>query len=115
MLTVDRFKANDIANMMDSDKRSGSGEDDSGSAGSSSEHEMDGATMHPTGYSRPSMRGLQQVVGQGWIIQRARDMCSFTHDKYRQAATHMAGQLPDITIMRMCLKVCVHKLPLTSF
>lgn len=102
------FKANDVANMMDSEKRNRSDEDESGSAGSSSDHEADGGAVHPTGYSRPSMRGLQQVVGQGWIIPRARDMCSFTHDKYRQAATHMAGQLPDITIMRMCLKIATY-------
>lgn len=58
-----------------------------------------------TGYSKPSMRGLQQVLAQGWLIQRARDMCSFTHDKYRQAAIHMASQQPDIVIMKMCLRV----------
>jgi hypothetical protein len=58
-----------------------------------------------TGYSKPSMRGLQQVLAQGWLIQRARDMCSFTHDKYRQAAAHMASQQPDIVIMKMCLRV----------
>lgn len=59
----------------------------------------------PNGYSRPSMRGLQQALSQGWLLQRARDMCSFTHDKYRQAATHMASQQPDIVVMRMCLTV----------
>lgn len=56
-------------------------------------------------YSKPSMRGLQHALAQGWLVQRARDMCSFTHDRYRQAATHMAGQLPDIVVMRMCLRV----------
>ena len=56
-------------------------------------------------YSKPSMRGLQQVLAQGWLVQRARDMCSFMHDRYRQAAIHMASQLPDITVMKMCLRV----------
>ena len=56
-------------------------------------------------YSKPSMRGLQQVLAQGWLVQRARDMCSFMHDRYRQAAIYMASQLPDITVMKMCLRV----------
>lgn len=67
--------------------------------------ELEDAVLTAVGYGRASMRGLQQVLAQGWLIQRARDMCSFTHDKYRQAATHMASQLPDIVVMRMCLKV----------
>jgi hypothetical protein len=115
-LTVERrFKTTDVANMMDSDaNRTNDAEDDASgtprgpaSQESSSEPDHDIGDVLPTtiGYSRASMRGLQQVLAQGWLIQRARDMCSFTHDKYRQAATHMASQLPDIVIMRMCLKV----------
>jgi len=106
-----RFKTTDVANMMDSDaNHTEDAEDDAGGtpasqdSNSEPDHDID---LLPTtiGYSRASMRGLQQVLAQGWLIQRARDMCSFTHDKYRQAATHMASQLPDIVIMRMCLKV----------
>ncbi len=33
-----------------------------------------------------SMRGLQLALTEGWLITRARDMCSFAHDRYRQAA-----------------------------
>ena len=56
-------------------------------------------------YSKSSMWGLQQVLAQGWLVRRARDMCSFMHDRYRQAAIHMASQLPDIIVMKMCLRV----------
>ena len=108
------FKTTDVANMMDSDLNQADDADlDTGSAKGTAEHESNYSAEHDAedvlltavGYSRPSMRGLQQVLAQGWLIQRARDMCSFTHDKYRQAATHMASQQPDIVIMRMCLKV----------
>lgn len=116
MLTAERrFKTTDVANMMDSDaNHTEDAEDDAsgtppGPASQESNSEPDhhiGDVLPTTiGYSRASMRGLQQALAQGWLIQRARDMCSFTHDKYRQAATHMASQLPDIVIMRMCLKV----------
>jgi hypothetical protein len=108
-----RFKTTDVANMMDSDANHAEDtEDDTsgtprGPTSQESISEPDIGDVLPTtiGYSRASMRGLQQALAQGWLIQRARDMCSFTHDKYRQAATHMASQLPDIVIMRMCLKV----------
>jgi len=56
-------------------------------------------------YSKASMRGLQQMLAKGWLVQRARDMCSFMHNRYQQAAIHMAGQLPDIAIMKMCWRV----------
>ena len=31
-------------------------------------------------YGKVIMRGLQQVLAQGWLVQHARDMCSFMHD-----------------------------------
>jgi len=74
---------------------------------SESEHEIADIVPAAVSFNRASVRGLQQVLAQGWLIQRARDMCSFTHDKYRQAVTHMATQLPDIMIMQMCLRVCL--------
>ncbi|KAF7324347.1 Histidine kinase [Mycena venus] len=40
----------------------------------------------PMGNASASMRGLQKAIDEGWVIQRARDMCSFAHDRYRQAA-----------------------------
>lgn len=78
-----------------------------GSSAASEINESSGIDVVPPmiGYSKPSLRGLQQALAQGWLIQRARDMCSFTHDKYRQAATHMASQQPDIVVMKMCLAV----------
>lgn len=75
------------------------------STSSNSEHEQEVIGIMPA--TRASMRGLQQALAEGWLIQRARDMCSFTHDKYRQAATHMASLLPDIAVMKMCLKVSI--------
>lgn len=55
--------------------------------------------------SRGSMRGLQSAIQEGWLIQRGRDMCSFAHDRYRQAAQSEAMSLPDITIQKMSFRV----------
>ena len=53
-----------------------------------------------------AMRGLQLAVTEGWLITRARDMCSFAHDRYRQAAQAEAANLAPETIARMSFRVC---------
>jgi hypothetical protein len=115
-----RFRINDIATMVDWDeggnpddldliqqlgKRKSASSSSSSSSSLLSSKAVERAPSAEMAYSKPSMRGLQQVLAQGWLVQRARDMCSFMHDRYRQAAIHMASQLPDITLMRMCLRV----------
>lgn len=54
---------------------------------------------------RGSMRGLQFALSEGWLIQRAREMCSFAHDRYRQAAQFVASTLPEDHIARMSFRV----------
>jgi hypothetical protein len=109
LISEHSFKTTDVANMMDSQAEDAEEDarDTPASHESSSEPDRDAGDIVSTtvGYSRASIRGLQQVLAQGWLIPRARDMCGFTHDKYRQAATHMASQLPDLDVMHMCLKV----------
>lgn len=58
-----------------------------------------------TSNSRASMRGLQLALQEGWLVQRAREMCSWTHDRYRQAAQAEADALSPITISKMSLRV----------
>ena len=58
-----------------------------------------------SGGSRDSIRGLQTALVEGWVIQRARDMCSFAHDRYRQAAQAEANNLPAEVIAKMSLRV----------
>jgi hypothetical protein len=53
------------------------------------------------------MRGLQIAIAEGWLVQRARDMCSFAHDRYRQAAEAEALSLPDDLIAKMSFRVRV--------
>jgi hypothetical protein len=53
-----------------------------------------------------AMRGLQLAVTEGWLITRARDMCSFAHDRYRQAAQAEAANLAPDTTAKMSLRVC---------
>ncbi|KAJ7459518.1 hypothetical protein B0H11DRAFT_2060049, partial [Mycena galericulata] len=52
-----------------------------------------------------SIRGLQTVLEEGWIIQRACDMCSFAHDRYRQAAQTEAASLPEDLVAKMSLRI----------
>ena len=52
-----------------------------------------------------SMRGLQLALTEGWLITRARDMCSFAHDRYRQAAQAEADHLPQEAIAKMSFRV----------
>ena len=57
-----------------------------------------------------SMRGLQLAVAEGWLITRARDMCSFSHDRYRQAAQAEAENLPKDIAAKMSFRVSGHRL-----
>ncbi len=89
-------------------------------SGSSSEDEVDQkwnlrkAVTHlkdtSSNITRSSMRGLQLALSEGWLIQRARDMCSFSHDRYRQAVQAEVELLPDDTIAKMSFRVRSHKL-----
>ena len=55
--------------------------------------------------TRRSIRGLQTAIAEGWLIQRARDMCSFAHDRYRQAAQAEAESQPEEAIAKMSFRV----------
>jgi hypothetical protein len=55
--------------------------------------------------SRASIRGLQTALVEGWLVQRARDMCSFAHDRYRQAAQAEIESLPPDSIAKMSFRV----------
>ena len=63
------------------------------------------AKEKPASTTRRSMRGLQIAIAEGWLVQRARDMCSFAHDQYRQAAEAEALSLPDDLISKMSFRV----------
>jgi hypothetical protein len=75
------------------------------------------------------MRGLQMAIAEGWLVQRvyiasylpfgvlllsislgARDMCSFAHDRYRQAAEADAQMLPEESSARMRFRVRSHSM-----
>lgn len=60
--------------------------------------------------TRSSIKGLQAAIAEGWLVQRARDMCSFAHDRHRQTAIAMAEKLPKETIANMSLRVSASKL-----
>ena len=52
-----------------------------------------------------SIRGQQISISEGWLVNRARDMCSFTHDRYRQAAQAELDTFPEEIVAKMSLKV----------
>ncbi|KAJ7480148.1 hypothetical protein B0H11DRAFT_2026757 [Mycena galericulata] len=62
-------------------------------------------TAASMGNASASIRGLQMALEEGWIIQRARDMCSFAHDRYRQAAQTEAESLPEDLVAKMSLRI----------
>ena len=62
-----------------------------------------------------SIRGQQIAISEGWLVNRARDTCSFTHDRYRQAAQAELDTFPEETAAKMSLKVsAVRKYPILS-
>ena len=91
--------------------------DDNPSGSSSSDHDTEDdlsssrlvstSREKSTTTTRRSMRGLQIAISEGWLVQRARDMCSFAHDRYRQAAEAEALSLPDDLIAKMSFRVRV--------
>ncbi|KAF9654281.1 histidine kinase [Thelephora ganbajun] len=52
-----------------------------------------------------SINGQQIAISEGWLVNRARDMCSFTHDRYRQAAQAELDTFPEEVVAKMSLKV----------
>lgn len=94
-------------------------------ASSGSDEEVDDirkavSKLHDKGSasSSSSIRGLQMVLEEGWIIQRARDMCSFAHDRYRQAAQAEADSLPQEVMAKMSLRIILmmlHEIPIDVY
>ena len=102
------FKAEEVALVIDWE--------DSSSGSSTSEEDSDESfrlikpisnLKESTNFSstRTSMKGLQAAIAEGWLVQRARDMCSFSHDRYRQAAVAEAEKLSDEMIAKMSFRV----------
>jgi hypothetical protein len=107
-----RFKTTDVAVVMDHDSPSSSSSSDF-----ETEDDQSSDSLMPTSRgssasgTRRSMRGLQIAISEGWLVQRARDMCSFAHDRYRQAAEAEAFNLPHDLIAKMSFRVRVFLIP----
>lgn len=91
-------------------------EDTSSGSGSSSDEELTrgesfqslrfkAKEMRQITATRSSMRGFQMAVAEGWLVQRARDMCSFAHDRHYQTAAAMAEAMPEGAVASMSLRV----------
>ncbi|KAJ8091390.1 Chk1 protein kinase [Marasmius tenuissimus] len=95
------FKVAEVSLMIDWEDSSGSSSDDDDTTIGN----LRRARESGSGGSRDSIRGLQTALVEGWIIQRARDMCSFAHDRYRQAAQAEASNLPGDVVAKMSLRI----------
>ncbi|KAF9498170.1 dual-domain HisK/Mak2 protein kinase [Pleurotus eryngii] len=114
------FKVTEVALMMD-------WEDSSGSSGSDSEVDYKWnprkavSKVRDKGLNdglRGSMKGLNLALTEGWLIQRARDMCSFAHDRYRQAAQAEVEKLDPHTVAMMSLRIILmmlHESPIDVY
>ncbi|KAF8272384.1 histidine kinase [Lactarius quietus] len=99
------FKTTDVAAVMDHDSLSGSSGSEFDTEDASSSESKSATRDKSTTTSRRSMRGLQIAISEGWLVQRARDMCSFAHDRYRQAAEAEALNLPSDLIAKMYFRI----------
>ena len=54
---------------------------------------------------KSSVRGLHHATTEGWLVQRARDMCCWSHDRYRSAVGEFMKTLPSNAIEGMSLRV----------
>jgi hypothetical protein len=102
-----RFKTTDVAAVMDDSPSGSSGSDFDTEDDLSSSRLVHTSKDKSTSATRRSMRGLQIAISEGWLVQRARDMCSFAHDRYRQAAEAEALSLPDDLVAKMSIRVRV--------
>lgn len=102
-----RFKVTEVALMIDlEDSINPSGSEDEIDDKWSIRKAVSNLREKGADNTHKSMRGLQLALTEGWLITRARDMCSFAHDRYRQAAQAEADRLPRDTIAKMSFRVC---------
>ncbi|RDB29051.1 Peroxide stress-activated histidine kinase mak2 [Hypsizygus marmoreus] len=99
------FKVTEVALMMDWEDSSSSGSEDESDDMWNLHKAVSNLRDTGPGNTRASMRGLQLALSEGWLIQRARDMCSFAHDRYRQAAQAEADVLPAGSLAKMSFRI----------
>lgn len=101
------FQITEVSLMMDWEDSSGSSSDDDTTDYKTMAKDLKDAKDYANSSStaRGSMRGLQKAIQEGWLIQRGRDLCTFAHDRYRQAAQAEALNLPEGSIPKMSLRV----------
>ncbi|THU88468.1 hypothetical protein K435DRAFT_830560 [Dendrothele bispora CBS 962.96] len=109
------FKVTEVALMMDWEDSSGSSSDEEDTMWNLRKA---ASSRDPATNASDSMRGLQTALVEGWLIQRARDMCSFAHDRYRQAVQLEADNLPEETTAKMSFRIILmmqHETPVDVY
>ncbi|KDR85277.1 hypothetical protein GALMADRAFT_218372 [Galerina marginata CBS 339.88] len=113
------FKVTEVALMLDwEDSNEHSGNDDDIDHIWSLHRAVSNLRDTGQGNSHRSMRGLQLALTEGWLITRARDMCSFAHDRYRQAAQAEVESLSRDAIAKMSFRIILmmlHETPIDVY
>ncbi|KAH7929368.1 dual-domain HisK/Mak2 protein kinase [Leucogyrophana mollusca] len=99
------FKVTEVALLIDWEDSSGSSSDDENDNLWNLSKAVSMLKNRSLSASRHSMRGLEAAIAEGWLVQRARDMCSFTHNRYRQAVQLEAQGLSGSMISKMSFRI----------
>ncbi|KAF8912937.1 dual-domain HisK/Mak2 protein kinase [Gymnopilus junonius] len=100
------FKVTEVALMMDwEDYNEHTGNDDDIDAMWSVHRAVSNLRESGQASGHRSMRGLQLALAEGWLITRARDMCSFAHDRYRQATQAVVETLSPDAVAKMSFRI----------
>jgi hypothetical protein len=99
LISAIRFTVTEVSLVMDRDDSSGSQSEDEDLWNSRyPKVRQDSAT-------RSSVHGLQAAISDGWLVQRGREMCSFAHDRYRQAAELEANSFSNDFVAKMSYRI----------
>ncbi|KIJ68769.1 hypothetical protein HYDPIDRAFT_37202 [Hydnomerulius pinastri MD-312] len=98
------FKVNEVALLIDWEDSSGSSSDEEGEDMWNLSKAIS-ILKNRGSSSSDSMRGLQGAINEGWLVQRGREMCSFAHNRYRQAVQQEASTLPGNVLSKMSFRI----------
>ena len=99
-----RFKVTEVALLVDWDDSEESNSSGTDEDGKEFWNVSKAVSVLKESTTRRSVRGLQTAISEGWLVQRARDMCSFAHDRYRQAALAEAENQPEESTSKMSFR-----------
>lgn len=98
------FTASEVAILMEWEDSSSSSSDEEGED-AWNVSKVISVLKHRRSNAGDFIRGLQGAINEGWVVHRGREMCTFAHDRYRQAVQQEASLLPDQVLSRMSFRI----------